>query len=397
MRVAHVITRLILGGAQENTILNCQDLTCDHGDEVVLVTGPGLGPEGSLEADARSRGIRLEVIPSLRRNIYPVHDAAAYRAIGRAIDAFRPDVVHTHSGKAGLFGRTAAWRHNVPAIVHTVHGAPFHPYQSAAARAFFRRCEIFAAARCHAIISVADAMTDQLVAAGVAPREKFTTIYSGMEVETFLAADAHRDRIRRELGYAPDDVVVGKVARLFHLKGHDDLVSAARIACAQNPRLKFLLVGDGILRPEIESQIAAAGLTDRFHFTGLVPPQRIAELLAATDLVVHTSLREGLARVLPQALLAGRPVVSYDVDGAREVVHDDITGYLVQPGDTATLASRIVQLSSSPELRARLVAAGRELCRTRFDHHEMTRQIRLLYERTLATDRTFNNRTRKIN
>ncbi|HEY4234071.1 MAG TPA: glycosyltransferase family 4 protein [Lacipirellulaceae bacterium] len=397
MRVAHVITRLILGGAQENTILNCQDLARDHGDEVVLITGPGLGPEGSLEDDARARGIRLEIIPSLRRNIHPWHDAAAYRAIGRALSAFQPNVVHTHSGKAGLFGRAAARRRKVPAIVHTVHGAPFHSYQSAAARAFFRRCEIFAAARCHAMISVADAMTDQLVAAGVAPRDKFTTIYSGMDVESFLAADGERDCVRRQLGYAPEDVVVGKAARLFHLKGHADLVAAARSACRENPRLKFLLVGDGILRPEIESQIAAAGLTDRFQFTGLVPPQRIAELLSATDLVVHTSLREGLARVLPQALLVGRPVISYDVDGAREVVRDNKTGFLVQPGDVATLAARIVQLSTSPELRARLAAAGRELCRTRFDHHEMTRQIRSLYERTLAADRTFNNRKRGIN
>jgi glycosyltransferase involved in cell wall biosynthesis len=397
MRVAHVITRLILGGAQENTILNCQDLVRDHGDEVVLITGPGLGPEGSLEEDARARGIRLEIIPSMRRNIHPGRDAAAYRAIGRAIETFRPDVVHTHSGKAGLFGRTAAWHLKVPAIIHTVHGAPFHPYQNAAAHAFFRRCEIFAAARCHAIISVADAMTDQLVAAGVAPREKYTTIYSGMEVESFLGADAERDRVRRELGYTPNDIVVGKVARLFHLKGHADLISAARTACRENPQLKFLLVGDGILRPSIESQIATAGLTDRFRFTGLVPPQRIAELLSATDLVVHTSLREGLARVLPQALLVGRPVISYDVDGAREVVSNDETGFLVQPGDIATLAARIVQLSTSPELRARLAAAGRELCRTRFDHHEMTRQIRSLYERTLARDRTFTDRTGGIN
>jgi len=397
MRVAHVITRLVIGGAQENTVLNCQDLAQGHGDEVVLIAGPGLGPEGGLENDARSRGVRLEVIPSMRRNIHPWHDAAAYRAIGRAIEAFRPDVVHTHSGKAGLFGRVAAGQRKVPAIVHTVHGAPFHPYQNAAARAFFRRCEISAAACCHAIISVADAMTDQLVAAGVAPREKFTTIYSGMEVETFLNADAHRDRVRRDLGYTPDDVVVGKVARLFHLKGHNDLINAACTACRENPRLKFLLVGDGILRPQIESQIVAAGLASRFQFTGLVPPQRIAELLAATDLVVHTSLREGLARVLPQALLVGRPVVSYDVDGAREVVHDDKTGFLVAPGDVPALAARIVQLSSSPELRVRLAAAGRELCRTRFDHHEMTRQIRSLYERTLTLDRTFGNRNRGIN
>jgi glycosyltransferase involved in cell wall biosynthesis len=168
------------------------------------------------------------------------------------------------------------------------------------------------------------------------------------------------------------------------LKGHDDLIAAARPACGQNPRLKFLLVGDGILRPKIEADIAAAGLRERFQFTGLVPPARIPELLAATDLIVHTSLREGLARVLPQALLVGRPVISYDVDGAREVVRDGETGFLVPPGDVATLAARIHELSASAELRARLASAGREFCRTRFDHRDMTRQIRALYERLLA-------------
>jgi glycosyltransferase involved in cell wall biosynthesis len=397
MRIAHIITRLIIGGAQENTVLNCQDLLREHGDDVLLVTGPGIGPEGSLEADARARDVPLHILPMLRRSIHPTRDVASYRAICRAIQNFRPDVVHTHSGKAGLLGRLAACRLCVPAIVHTVHGAPFHPYQNAAARAFFRRCEIFAAARCHAIVSVADAMTDQLVAAGVAPREKFITIYSGMEVETFLNADQQRARVRRELGYADDDMVVGKVARLFHLKGHDDLIAAARQACAKQPRLKFLLVGDGILRPRIEAAIAAAGLTDRFQFTGLVPPQRIAELLAATDLVVHTSLREGLARVLPQALLVGRPVISYDVDGAREVVRDGETGFLVQPGDVSALAARIVQLSTSPALRTQLAAAGRQSCRTRFDHREMTRRIRQLYERLLASHRTFTSGKSAVN
>ena len=384
MRIAHLIARLIIGGAQENTVLNCQDLIRDHGDNVLLIAGPGLGPEGSLEADAASRGIPLKIIASMRRPIHPTRDIVAYRGLACALADFQPDVVHTHGGKCGLFGRIIASRQGVRAIVHTVHGAAFHPYQLGPARAFFRHCERIAASHCHAIISVADAMTDQLVAAGVAPRDKFTTIYSGMEVEAFLNSAEHRDRTRRELGYNDTDVVVGKVARLFHLKGHADLVAAARQACAGNPRLKFLLVGDGILRPKIEEQIAAAGLADRFQFTGLVPPSRIPELLASTDLVVHTSYREGLARVLPQSLLAGRPVVSYDIDGAREVVHDAVTGYLVAPGDVATLAARIEQLAASPALRDELAFTGREQCRTRFDHHEMTRQIRALYER-LAT------------
>jgi glycosyltransferase involved in cell wall biosynthesis len=227
-------------------------------------------------------------------------------------------------------------------------------------------------------------MTDQLVAAGVAPREKFTTIYSGMEVEPFLNSAEQRDRVRYKLGYNQDDIVVGKLARLFHLKGHADLIEAAREACAKNPQLKILLVGDGILRPQIEARIRAFGLADRFQFTGLVPPVRIPELLAATDFVVHTSLREGLARVLPQSLLAGRPVISYDIDGAREVVHDGVTGYLVAPGDIQTLGARIDELSKSPTLRHNFATVGREECRTRFDHHEMTRQIRVLYERLLA-------------
>jgi glycosyltransferase involved in cell wall biosynthesis len=381
MRIAHIITRLVIGGAQENTVLNCQDLLRDHGDEVLLITGPGLGPEGSLELDAAARGIPLQIIPSMRRAIHPSRDAASFRAIRQALAEFRPDVVHTHSGKAGLFGRLAASRLGVSTIVHTVHGAPFHAYQSAAARAFFRRCEIFAAAHCHALISVADAMTDQLVAAGVAPREKFTTIYSGMEVEAFLDADARRDAARRELGLTADECVVVKIARMFHLKGHADFVEAATLAWKDCPNVYFLLVGDGILRPQIEAQIRAGDLFDWFGFTGLVPPGRIPNILAAADIVVHTSYREGLARVLPQALLAGRPVISYDVDGAREVVRDGVTGYLVAPGDTRTLAARIARLSNSPDERAAFAAAGRDECRTRFDHHEMTRQIRALYER----------------
>lgn len=388
MRVAHIITRLIVGGAQENTILNCQDLIRDHGDEVLLLTGPGLGPEGTLEDDARARGVPLAIVPSMRRAIHPMRDVVSYRAIVRALKDFRPDVVHTHSGKAGFLGRLAAARLRVPAIVHTVHGAPFHAYQGIAAREFFRRCETFAAARCHTIISVANAMTDQLVAAGVAPREKFTTVYSGMEIEAFLEAVIHRSRVRRELGYADDDIVVAKVARLFHLKGHADLVAAAATACAREPGLKFLLVGDGILRPKIEAQIAAAGIGERFQFTGLVPPAHIPALLAAADIVVHTSFREGLARVLPQALLVGRPAISYDIDGAREVIHDGETGFLVAPGEVATLADRIRTLAAEPERRARMGAAGREVCRLRFDHREMTRRIRAVYEQVLAAHRT---------
>lgn len=385
MRIAHLITRMILGGAQENTLLSCEDLLRIHGDDVLLLTGPPLGPEGSLLDRAERNGVPVEILPSLRREIHPLRDPRSYRQIKRAIQRFAPDVVHTHSGKAGLLGRVAAHRLRIPAIVHTVHGAPFHPYQSRGARALFRACERYAARRCHKLVSVADAMTDQMVAAGVAPREQFTTIYSGMEVEPFLAADEHRAATRAELGYSDQHVVVGKIARLFHLKGHADVIRAARRVVAEHPHVRFLFVGDGLLANQLRAQVRAARLGEFFHFTGLVPPERIPALIGATDVVVHASLREGLARALPQALIAGKPVISYDVDGAREVVIDNQTGRLVPPRDVSGLAAAMGELADDPQRRAAWGAEGRQRFTDRFRHEHMARALRELYEHLLGS------------
>ena len=264
-------------------------------------------------------------------------------------------MVHTHSGKAGLLGRAAAWSLGVPAVIHTVHGAPFHPYQGRGARLVFSACERWAAQRCHAMVSVADAMTDLMVAAGVAPREKFTTIYSGMEVEPFLQSGEHRDRVRRELGYRPEHVVIGKIARLFKLKGHDDVIRAARQRDrAEAERPVSLRRRRHLSRAACEQQIAAAGLADYFQFTGLVPPERIPELIAAMDIVVHASLREGLARVLPQALISGKPAVSYDIDGAREVVISGRDRLLDSAARHRAACRRTDALAADPALRDRL-------------------------------------------
>jgi glycosyltransferase involved in cell wall biosynthesis len=368
-------------------LLTCEDLLRIHGDDVLLVTGPGVGPEGSLVERARQGDVPLEILPALGRAIHPLRDAQSYFQIKQAIRRFRPDVVHTHSGKAGLLGRSAARALGVPAIVHTVHGAPFHPYQGRGARAVFRWCERYAANRCDALVSVAEAMTDLLVDAGVAPREKFTTVYSGMEVEGFLNADEHRQRVRRELGYDEGQVVVAKVARLFHLKGHEYVVRAAEQVVELLPNVRFLFVGDGLLSDAIRQQVHDAGLDPYFRFTGLVPPDQIPGLIGASDIVVHASLREGLARVLPQALIAGKPVVSYDVDGAREVVINDETGILLPPKSVDELAAAICRLAVDPALRFRLGAAGRARFTDRFRHEHMTDQVRRLYERILSSKR----------
>ena len=379
MRIAHVITRMILGGAQENVLLCCEDLIRQFGDEVLLITGPPRGPEGSLLDRARAGGVPLEIVEPLVRPIQPWNDVVAYGRIRRAIRDFRPDVVHTHSAKAGILGRAAAWSLGVPRIVHTVHGAPFHPYQGRGARTVYTWCERWAARRCHALVSVADAMTDLMVAARVAPREKFTTIPSGMEVEPFLAADCRRDAMRSQLGYRPEHVVIGKIARLFRLKGHAYVIRAAEALVRRNPNVRFLWVGDGDLRETLCRQIAAARLEPYFQLVGLTPPEQIPALIAAMDVVVHASLREGLARALVQGPIAGKPVVSFDIDGAREVTLDGITGYLVSPEDSDGLAAALERRVDDPGLRVRLGSEGRRRFADRFRHERMTAQLRTLY------------------
>jgi glycosyltransferase involved in cell wall biosynthesis len=384
MRIAHVITRMIVGGAQENTLLNCQDLIRDYGDEVLLITGPGRGPDGDLLQQGRGGEVPLALVDSLRRAIDPRRDWQAFREIKRILRDFHPDVVHTHSAKAGILGRLAAWSLKVPAIVHTIHGAPFGSYDRWPVRKFYQACERYAARRCHHLISVADAMTDLMVSAGIAPREKFTTIYSGMDVEPFLRANDTREATRRELGFERQHVVVGKIARLFHLKGHADVIAAAAQIRDRCPSVRYLFVGDGIFRERLQKQIDDAGMHDLFRFTGLVPPARIPALIGAMDILVHASLREGLARALPQALIAGKPVVSYDVDGAREVCIDNETGFLVRSRHFQDLCPPLHRLSEDAALRQRLGEEGRRRFTDQFRHETMTRRIRLLYQELLV-------------
>ncbi|TWT31936.1 glycosyltransferase family 4 protein [Blastopirellula retiformator] len=383
MRIAHVITRMIVGGAQENTLYNCQDLIRDFGDDVLLITGPSPGREGTL-LDRTNHQVPVALAPHLVRNIYPWHDVRGYYELKKILRDFRPDVVHTHSAKGGMLGRLAATSLRVPAVIHTVHGAPFHPYQSAAARKFFIACERYAAKRCDKMICVADAMTDLMVDAQVAPREKFTTIYSGMEVEPFLQSGDWRNEMRQKLGYSEEHVVIGKIARLFHLKGHEFVLAAAKRVIEAVPNVRFLWIGDGLLHDKYVEEISAAGLTDHFQLAGLVPPTDIPKYCGAMDILVHASLREGLARALPQALLSGKPAVSFDVDGAREVVVTGETGELIPPKDVDQLADALIRLASDAALRQRLGEEGRRRAAQVFPHRHMTAEIRKTYEQVLA-------------
>ena len=374
MRVTHVITRLIVGGAQENTLATVLGLRKIPGVEVFLVSGPTTGPEGSLEESAGN----LTVVPELVRPVHPFKDALALKKLENIFREQKPDIVHTHSGKAGILGRLAAKRAGVPVIVHTIHGPSFGKFQSAPANFVFRSAEKFAARSTTHFVVVADAMKNQYLAAGIGGPEQYTKIFSGFALEPFLTAK-NDPLLRQKLGIAPDDFVIGKIARLFKLKGHDDLFAVAPELVRRNPKIKFLLIGDGEWRGRFEDTARSLDLEKHFVFTGLIPPDDVPKYTGIMDALAHLSLREGLPRAVPQAMAAGKPVVAYDCDGAREACLDGQTGFLAQPGDFGTLKKRLLQLASDPALCKTMGTAGREFVRENFPVEKMVRDIYNLY------------------
>jgi glycosyltransferase involved in cell wall biosynthesis len=382
MRVSHVITRLIVGGAQENTASTVLGLIKKPDVQVELISGPSSKSEGTLEGEFdRYPGV-LRILPSLVRPVDPWNDVKATAELARHYRKTQPDVVHTHSGKAGFVGRLAARLAGVTCIVHTIHGPSFGPFQGPRANLVYRNAERFVGPFTTHFISVAHAMTDQYLQAGIGRPEQYTRIFSGFPLEPFLAV--RRDEpMRAKLGIAAGDFVITKLARLCELKGHDDLFDAAPLIVKQIPTAKFLLIGDGPWREKFQRRAAGPELAGRFIFAGLVAPSEVPRYLAATDVVVHLSYREGLPRAVSQALASGLPVVAYDCDGACEVCLDGRTGFVVAKRDLAALADRLGRLASNPELRASFGRAGREFVRENFGVEKMVDDIYALYQRLL--------------
>jgi glycosyltransferase involved in cell wall biosynthesis len=410
VKIVHVSTRLILGGSQENTVLSCEGQV-RLGHEVHLVFGPIYGPEGSLlsrvqnfrgpPSTAHPNGARIitHELPSLVRPIHPLKDLQCVRDLSRLFTTLQPDIVHTHSSKAGIVGRLAAWRvhHALKAsgqgrigVLHTIHGPPFYRGQNPLIRRLYIESERFAAKRCHMIASVAKSMTDQFLAENIGRPEQYQTVFSGMEVERYLPAEAGgtlpsgtRNSIRRELGFTDADFVIGTVARLSPQKGHDDLLDALLDELPKRPHWKLLWVGDGWLRAKLEQRLASSGLQDRVKIVGLVPSEQVPTFIAAMDILAHASHREGLPRTVPQALLGGVCPVAYDIDGTGEACIDMHTGRLVKFLDKPALRDAIIWCDENPAQRLALAKAGQAICKHRFSAQHMVDELEKLYSKIL--------------
>ncbi len=384
IRVVHVITRLIVGGAQENTIASVKGLQANPDWLAELIAGPTHGPEGSLEHlldDCPEHFTRLE---HLVRPVHPWRDLLAFRELTRILRERAPTIVHTHSGKAGVLGRMAAKKANVPIIVHTIHGPSFGPFQGKLANFFFRRAERMAGAITTHFITVAHAMTRLYLNAGIGRPEQYTRIFSGFDLAPY--ANATNDQhLRTSLGIEPNDFVVGKIARLFQLKGHDDLFTVIPSLVAKCPRMKFLLIGDGPWRERFEQWAKKQGFRDHVIFVGLVPPERVSHYTGIMDTLVHLSRREGLPRALPQALATGKPVVGYDTDGASEVCHHGQTGFLINVGDLSALQESLLTLEANPNRRQEMGERGKAWVGQVFSVDRMIAELSRLYHSLLAS------------
>ncbi len=387
MKIAHVITRLIIGGAQENTVLTCAGLR-DRGHDVTLIAGPETGPEGSLWPQGEAASTRTIKLDSMRRSVKPLLDYKCARELTAIFRREKFDIIHTHSSKAGIVARYAAHREGNAKVVHTIHGMSFNRTQSALTQCGYSTLERRAARWTDAFICVADAMTEQAVAANIAPRDRFNTIRSGIETALFQRDEQTRLHVRKGWNVSDDCIVVGTVARLFKNKGYEDILMAMPNIVRANANVKFVWVGDGAHRQQYEAVLARHGLSDRVVFTGLVKPDEVARLMNGMDVLVHASQWEGLPRVLVQASLMQVPCVSFDNDGAPEAISDGRTGWLVPLGDWKALAGRVARLCNDKDLRASMGIAARDHCVKRFDVATMVHEISDLYDKLLAQSKS---------
>ncbi|MEM6394314.1 MAG: glycosyltransferase family 4 protein [Planctomycetota bacterium] len=386
MKILHIITRLILGGAQQNTVLSCK-AQVEAGHEVHLAYGPIYGPEGSLLEEAKATGAVLHEVPELVREVSPWKDWRCRRALSRLVDELGVELVHTHSSKAGIVGRAASWKRvggakRAGRVVHTVHGLPWNDEMSWWKRRLYVELERFAAKRCDRLIAISPAMVEAFVDEGIAPREKYVVIPSGIDVEAFPSTDGQDGKDEER------PMRIGLVARLDPLKGHRDLIAVLPRLIERFPDIEVVFVGDGFDAAGVRAAAQDAGVVGRINFRGLVPLEEMPGVYRGLEVVVLPSYQEGQSRVLAEALLGGCGIVGYDVGGIPSVCVDGETGKLVPVGDTDALAEAIAWMLEHPAERSAMVERGKALVRERFSAEAMNAAILRFYDELLGMEST---------
>jgi glycosyltransferase involved in cell wall biosynthesis len=382
-KVCHLITRLILGGAQRIALETAAFLQ-EQGWEVELWAGPQTGPEGSLHDEGRRRGLRIRTVPHLLREVSPIHDLRAFLSLRSRFRKSHFDLLHTHSSKAGILGRMAASAAGVPIRVHSIHGWGITPATGTLERVLFRRLERTAARRAHALLAVSEAVRDAGLADGIGSPAQYAVIHGGIRFPPPSDAESRR-RARESLGIPQAALVIGTVGRLDDAKDPLGALRAALPLLESLPQLRLVFIGDGKLRNRIEAAAERSGLQDRITFAGMRSDARI--LACAFDIFFLSSRWEGFPLVVIEAMASGLPVVAYDVAGVREAVVEGTTGLLAPAGNEHLWREHLARLATSADLRERMGSAGRALALRRFGLDRMLGETLQLYERLFRNGR----------
>lgn len=377
-KVVHIITMLELGGAQQNTLYTVQNLDRARW-EPILISGPG----GTLDEEAKTEGSApVYFVPTLVRNIHPILDAAAFFHILYLLIRLRPEIVHTHSSKAGILGRFAAALAGVPVILHTFHGFGFHDFQHPFLKSIFVFLESLAARISTRLIVVSSENTQKGLAHGVGKPSQYRVVHSGIAIAKFSEARVDREQKKIELGIPVKNRVVAMVACLKPQKAPLDFIGIARRLAPEFEDVSFLLIGDGELRNKIEYNIREYRLGGKIKLPGW--RRDMPQIYPIVDILVLTSLWEGLPRAFPEAMAAAVPIVATNVDGAREIIRDGVNGYLAGPRDVEALARRVRELLRDPALAHRMGQAGREALGKDFDIDVMVQKLDDLYQKEIS-------------
>jgi glycosyltransferase involved in cell wall biosynthesis len=384
VKVLRVIARLNMGGPALHVAYLTAGLA-ERGYDTTLVSGTLARGEDSMAFVAEGLGVDVVRIDELGRDIAPVRDAVSVFKLARVIRRERPQILHTHTAKAGAVGRLAALLAGdarPPIVVHTFHGHVLRGYFDPVRSAAFRLLERWLARGTTALVAVSPEVRDDLVALGVAPREKFTVVRLGIELDERVDADANgRGETRRLLGIAPDRFAVGWIGRMTGVKRTDDVLLAFRALRERGVDACLCMVGDGPDRDHVERRAHDLGVMRDTFFLGY--QESVAPFFSAFDALVLPSVNEGTPVTAIEALAAGRPVVATRVGGVPDVVRDGVDGFLVEAGAIDDLADRLARLAADPELRERMGAAGRERVLSRYAVDRLVDDVDRLYRSLL--------------
>lgn len=375
-KIAHVITESgPYGGAQRNTFLTVKGLL-DHGYEVELICGAG----GPLVTAAEGAGVPVHIMPELVRPVHPLKDCRALLRLYRLFRSRRYQIVHTHSVKAGLLGRLAAWCAGVPLIIHTLHGVPFRISRDFKSR-FYLAYEWALGHITRCFVCVGEVLRQEISAWKIAPERKLATIYSGIDFSSYAPRRTAWE-MKQRLGTEGAWPIVGCIGRLSEQKAQHYLIRAIGLLTGKYPRIKLLLVGEGGLRTLLEKQIGDCGLKSNVELLG--ERDDIADLLNTFDVYAMSSRWEGVGRALTEAMHMGLPIIATSVNGVVELVSHGETGMLVPPENPEALARAIDRLALDRELAARLGTNARQRAADLMGSERMVLAIEELYERLMA-------------